>query len=294
MIQENITVFSTARSLPSRFQDAAGRCSQAVLKRSFYVLPTCGQLVQPVTYLTAYEHGLTIFYSRNLKKGFPIFLQRKFSLPAAYTSLNAETASSFPVDGCWNWMWCRSVLPFLLTSLFRYHSRMIPWQFQYCHLTGVWVTYPYLAWSPILLWSFLFCYHTFFDFNQFTHWSRCAPWLIVVSKGNVYSEQESKQMEIPWQLCYPMHNTDWAVGAACLDLPEWFLHTGLFKRIPFIKKAYYIQLICNMMSFRATHRHRSENPLQCDFYCFYLQWKQQKRSHFQPRIGWWDMMEYRM
>lgn len=29
-----------------------------------------------------------------------------------------------------------------------------------------------------------------------------------------------------------------------------------------------MQLICNMMSFRATHRHRSENPLQYDFYCF--------------------------
>ena len=41
-----------------------------------------------------------------------------------------------------------------------------------------------------------------------------------------------------------------------------------------------MQLRCNMMSFRATHRHRSENPLQCDFYCFYLQWKQDKTVTF--------------
>ena len=41
-----------------------------------------------------------------------------------------------------------------------------------------------------------------------------------------------------------------------------------------------MQLICNMMSFRATHRHRSENPLQCDFYCFYLQWEQKKTVAF--------------
>lgn len=45
------------------------------------------KLVQPVTYLTAYEHGLTIFDSRNLKKGFPVFVQGKFPLSAAYTSL---------------------------------------------------------------------------------------------------------------------------------------------------------------------------------------------------------------
>ena len=41
-----------------------------------------------------------------------------------------------------------------------------------------------------------------------------------------------------------------------------------------------MQLRCNMMSFRVTHRHRSENPLQCDFYCFYLQWKQDKTVTF--------------
>lgn len=41
-----------------------------------------------------------------------------------------------------------------------------------------------------------------------------------------------------------------------------------------------MRLICNMMSFRATHRHRSENPLLCDSYCFYLQWKQKKQSYF--------------
>jgi len=89
-----------------------------------------------------------------------------------------------------------------------------------------------------------------------------------------------KQMEIPWQLCYPMHNIDWAVGAACRDLPEWSVHTGLFKRIQFMKKAHCMRLICNMMSFRATHRHRLENPLQCDFYCFYLQWEQDKTVTF--------------
>lgn len=52
------------------------------------------KLVQPVTYLAANKHGLAVFYSRDLKEGLPIFLQRKFSLPAAYTTL------SFPVDGC--------------------------------------------------------------------------------------------------------------------------------------------------------------------------------------------------
>ena len=41
-----------------------------------------------------------------------------------------------------------------------------------------------------------------------------------------------------------------------------------------------MQLICNMMSFRVTHRHRSENPLQCDFYCFYLQCEQDKTVTF--------------
>ena len=41
-----------------------------------------------------------------------------------------------------------------------------------------------------------------------------------------------------------------------------------------------MQLICNMMSFRATHRHRFENPLQCDSYCFYLQWEQDKTVTF--------------
>lgn len=41
-----------------------------------------------------------------------------------------------------------------------------------------------------------------------------------------------------------------------------------------------MQLICYMMSFRATHRHQSENPLQCDFYCFYLQWEQDKTVIF--------------
>ena len=46
-----------------------------------------------------------------------------------------------------------------------------------------------------------------------------------------------------------------------------------------------MQLRCNMMSFRVTHRHLSENPLQCNFYGFYLQWEQKKQSHSQPRIG---------
>ena len=41
-----------------------------------------------------------------------------------------------------------------------------------------------------------------------------------------------------------------------------------------------MQLRCNMMSFRVTHRHRSENSLQCDFYCFYLQWEQDKTVTF--------------
>jgi len=46
-----------------------------------------------------------------------------------------------------------------------------------------------------------------------------------------------------------------------------------------------MRLICNMMSFRVTHRHRSENPLQYDFYCFYLQWEQKKTVTF-PAENW--------
>ena len=69
-------------------------------------------------------------------------------------------------------------------------------------------------------------------------------------------------MEIIWQLYHPMHNTDWAVGAACRNLLERFLQTRLFKQITFIKKVHCMQLIYNMTSFRATHRHWSENPLQ--------------------------------
>lgn len=46
-----------------------------------------------------------------------------------------------------------------------------------------------------------------------------------------------------------------------------------------------MQLRCNMMSFRATHRHQPENPLQCDFYCFYLQWKQDKTVTFPAENG---------
>ena len=49
------------------------------------------KLVQPVTYLAANKHRLAVFDSRDLKKGFPVFVQRKFSLPAAYTTLR-----------CWN------------------------------------------------------------------------------------------------------------------------------------------------------------------------------------------------
>ena len=55
-----------------------------------------------------------------------------------------------------------------------------------------------------------------------------------------------------------------------------------------------MQLICNMMSFLATHRHRSENPLQYDFYCFYLQWEQKKRSYFLLKIIRRDMVEYQL
>ena len=146
---------------------------------------------------------------------------------------------------------------------------------------------------PFFFGQFLFCYHTFLiliglltGLGAHLDSLSWAKEMCIVNR--------IKQMEIPWQLCYPMHNIDWAIGAACRDLPEWFLHTGLFKQILFIKKDHCVQLICNMMSFRATHRHRSENPLQCDFYCFYLQWEQRKRSHFQPRIGQWDMMEYRL
>ena len=41
------------------------------------------KLVQPVTYLAANKHRLAVFDSRDLKKGFPVFVQRKFPLPAA-------------------------------------------------------------------------------------------------------------------------------------------------------------------------------------------------------------------
>ena len=53
------------------------------------------RLVQPVTYLTAYEHGLAVFYSRDLKKGFPVFVQRKFPLFAAYTTLKCGNSFLF-------------------------------------------------------------------------------------------------------------------------------------------------------------------------------------------------------
>ena len=49
------------------------------------------KLVQPVTYLAANKHRLAVFDSRDLKKDFPVFVQRKFPLPAAYTTLR-----------CWN------------------------------------------------------------------------------------------------------------------------------------------------------------------------------------------------
>ena len=45
------------------------------------------KLVQPVTYLAANKHGLAVFDSRDLKKGFPVFVQGKLPLPAAYTTL---------------------------------------------------------------------------------------------------------------------------------------------------------------------------------------------------------------
>lgn len=99
------------------------------------------------------------------------------------------TASSFPVDGC-RFSDMKSVCSTVPSDFsFPVSSRMIPGQFQCCHLTGVWVTCPYLSWPPILLWSISFLLPYIFDFNRFTHWSRCAPWLIVVSKGSVYSEQ---------------------------------------------------------------------------------------------------------
>ena len=56
------------------------------------------KLVQPVTYLAAYEHGLAVFYSRNLKKGLPVFVQRKFSLSTAYTTLRRGNGFLF---SCW-------------------------------------------------------------------------------------------------------------------------------------------------------------------------------------------------
>ena len=42
------------------------------------------KLVQPVTYFATNKHGLAVFDSRDLKKDLPVFVQRKFPLPAAY------------------------------------------------------------------------------------------------------------------------------------------------------------------------------------------------------------------
>ncbi|GEM_PF-3833183 len=56
------------------------------------------KLVQPVTYLAANKHRLAVFYSRNLKKGFPVFVQRKFPLPAAYATL--RYGNGF-LSSCW-------------------------------------------------------------------------------------------------------------------------------------------------------------------------------------------------
>ena len=49
-------------------------------------------------HLTAYEHGLAVFDSRNLKKGFPVFVQRKFPLSAAYTTLRRWNVF---LSSCW-------------------------------------------------------------------------------------------------------------------------------------------------------------------------------------------------
>ena len=138
MIQENITVFSTARSLPSRFQDAAGRCSQAVLKRSFYVLPTCGQ-TRPACHVPhrLRTRAYDLLFSEPEERLSYIPPEKVFSACCLYVAEMRKQLPLFQLMVVGTRMWCRSVLPFLLTSILRYHSRMIPWQFQYCHLTGV-------------------------------------------------------------------------------------------------------------------------------------------------------------
>ena len=106
-------------------------------------------------------------------------------------------------------MWCRSVLPSLLTSLFLYHSRMIP-----CSLNAaIWREYERHVRTchslPFFFGQFLFCYHTFLILiglltGPGAHLDSLswAKEMCIVNR--------IKRMEIPWQLCNLVHYTDWA------------------------------------------------------------------------------------
>ena len=120
------------------------------------------KLVQPVTYLTAYEHGLAVFDSRDLKKGLPVFFQRKFSLPAAYTSLkcgNSFLFSSWWLLGLeWNfylfyWLCLLSISGIIQGWFQGSFNAAIWWEyerhFRTCHSL------------PFFFGQFLFCYHAF-------------------------------------------------------------------------------------------------------------------------------------
>ena len=79
------------------------------------------KLVQPVTYLTANKHGLAVFDSRDLKKDLPVFVQRKFPLPGAYTTLrrrNAFLSSCWRLLGFeWNFYLFYRLCPFTISGI---------------------------------------------------------------------------------------------------------------------------------------------------------------------------------
>ena len=125
------------------------------------------KLVQPVTYLAANKHRLAVFDSRDLKKGFPVFVQRKFPLPAAYTTLKEECLPLFLLAIAGARMELRLVLQTLPVLYFRNHSRMIPWAVSMPPSDGSMndMSVPVIA-SPFLFGQFLLLPYIF-DFNRF-------------------------------------------------------------------------------------------------------------------------------
>lgn len=71
-----VIIYATARTLPSRFQDVAGRCFQEVPKHSFCGLDEfADKLVKPVTYLATDKYGFAVFDFRDLQKSGTVFVQ---------------------------------------------------------------------------------------------------------------------------------------------------------------------------------------------------------------------------